>query len=444
MRTELTGWGRSTRSVADLIAVTEVDQISHLVSTAPQRGILARGMGRSYGDTAQNGGGVVVDCSALNHIEINGSMVRVGAGVRLADLIQVLLSLGLFVPVTPGTSQVSIAGLIATDVHGKNHHVDGSWGNHVVAIDIVDGTGAHRTLTPDSPAQDEFWATIGGLGLTGIITGVTFAAIRVPSSRMRVTTQRFDNLDELMQAMLAADSSATYSVAWVDNVGLTGHLGRGILSTGEHADVSTKAKSPVSRNRNVRVPAVMPPGLLTTGSVAAFNEMWWRVSGRPRLDADQSISAFFHPLDGVGEWNRIYGPAGMVQYQFVVPDDAGSVIDLALRRLREANAPSFLSVLKRFGLANPAPLSFPMSGWTLALDLPAGNPRLPAALAELDAIVLDAGGRHYLAKDSHMGSGAVLRGYPQLAAWRSVQRRMDPRGVFHSDLDRRVCLTGRA
>ena len=442
MRTMLTGWGRSTRSVADVVPVTGTDQIAELIATAPERGILARGMGRSYGDAAANAGGIVLDTAALDDITIEGTTVRVGAGVVLADLIDVLLRQGLFVPVTPGTSQVSIAGLIATDVHGKNHHVDGSWGNHVTSIDLVDGTGALRTLTPET---EEFWATVAGMGLTGVITAATFTAIEVPSSAMRVTTRSWRDLDEVMDAMREADRTARYSVAWIDSVGLTGPLGRGIVSTGEHADAPARGSHAAPRprhrpHRRPSIPDVVPSGVLSRWSVGAFNELWWRVSGRPRTNSIESISSYFHPLDGVTDWNRVYGSAGMVQYQFVVPDDASEVIGIALRRLRDAHAPSFLTVLKRFGAANPAPLSFPMPGWTLALDLPAGNPRLPDALTELDTIVLDAGGRHYLAKDAHMGPDALTRGYPRLDEWRAVRERMDPRGVFHSDLDRRVHL----
>lgn len=440
MGTALTGWGRSTHSVAEVIAVHDVAHVSETIASAPPRGILARGLGRSYGDAAANAGGLVLDCSALDSLDITGTQVTAGAGLRLADLIDRLLAQGLFVPVTPGTSQVTVAGLIAADVHGKNHHVDGSWGQHVTSLDLVDGTGTLRTLTPQQP---EFWATVAGMGLTGVITSATFTAIEVPSAMMRVTTRSFTHLDDVMNAMREADRSARYSVAWIDSVGLTGRLGRGIVSTAEHADVPSTPRPVRSRVAGRRgVPATLPPGLLNSLSVGAFNEMWWRVQGRTRQDALQSIGSYFHPLDGVADWNRIYGPAGMVQYQFVVPDDAEELIGIALDRLRAAHAPSFLSVLKRFGPGNDAPLSFPMPGWTLALDLPAGNPQLPHALAELDALVLEAGGRHYLAKDAHMTHEAVVLGYPRLAEWRRVRDHFDPHGVFHSDLDRRVELAG--
>ncbi len=442
----LTGWGRSTRSAADVRLVDDPDDIVEIIRSAPERGILPRGNGRSYGDAAQNAGGIVLDLTALDHAEIDGRSVTVGAGVHLDSLIDTLLRHGLFVPVTPGTSQVTIAGLVAADVHGKNHHVDGSWGHHVTSLDLIDGTGRTRTLTPKGPDSDLFWATIAGMGLTGVITSITFTALEVPSPQMSVTTTPVRELPELMERMRAADDTAHYSVAWVDSVGLTGPLGRGILSTAEHAEADPRRArhaSPAaesSRRRPPSMPKGMPGGLLSSLSVGAFNEMWWRYSGRPRRDHRESVRSYFHPLDGVAEWNRIYGPAGMVQYQFVVPDEAGELIGTNLQRLKDAQAPSFLTVLKRFGPGNDAPLSFPMPGWTLALDLPAGNPRLPAALADLDALVSEAGGRHYLAKDAHVSPAAIRRGYPDLSRWQATRRELDPQGVFNSDLARRLQL----
>ena len=444
----LTGWGRSTRSAADVRLVDDPDDIVEIIRSAPERGILPRGNGRSYGDAAQNAGGIVLDLTALDHVEIDGRSVTVGAGVHLDSLIDTLLRHGLFVPVTPGTSQVTIAGLVAADVHGKNHHVDGSWGHHVTSLDLIDGTGRSRTLTPKGPDSHLFWATIAGMGLTGVITSITFTALEVPSPQMSVTTTPVRELPELMDRMRDADDTAHYSVAWVDSVGLTGPLGRGILSTGEHAEADPSRPrhagpaAEAGRRRPPSVPRGMPSGLLSSFSVGAFNEMWWRYSGRPRTDHRESVRSYFHPLDGVAEWNRIYGPAGMVQYQFVVPDEAGELIGTTLQRLKDAQAPSFLTVLKRFGPGNAAPLSFPMPGWTLALDLPAGNPRLPGALADLDALVSEAGGRHYLAKDAHVSPAAIRRGYPDLSRWQSTRRELDPQGVFDSDLARRLQLIG--
>ncbi len=437
----LSGWGRATWSAATVAAPASVDDVVDLIEQAPERGILARGLGRSYGDVAQNAGGVVVDLSAFDEITITGHEVRVGAGVHLSHLIDVLLAHRLFVPVTPGTSHVTVGGLLAADVHGKNHHVDGSWANHVTSLDIVTGDGQVRTLRPDDATAQQFWATAGGMGLTGIVTALTFTAIPVTSDHMRVTTQRISNIGELMTRMREADTTARYSVAWIDTTGLTGQLGRGILTTAEHDDrVDHTHRS--TRTRTRTMPARIPSGLLRPLTVGAFNAAYYQLMGRPGVDVSVPLRAYFHPLDGIAQWNRVYGKRGFVQYQFVVPDESAWVIDTALKLLRSIGAPSAVSVLKRFGAGNPGPLSFPAPGWTLALDIPVGPPALAATLDHLDDIVITAGGREYLAKDARMSPWALRRGYPRLEEWQETAARMDPRGIFTSDLDRRLRLRG--
>lgn len=448
----LTGWGRATSSVAEVRVTRSVDDVQSAVLDARERGsrgVLARGLGRSYGDAAQNAGGVVLDLAPLADIAVDGDVVRLGPGAVLHDVMRALLPRGLFVPVTPGTRQVTAGGLLAADVHGKNHHRDGSWGNHVTEISLVTASGDVRTLHPDGPEAAAFWATVGGMGLTGVVVQQKVRAIPVDTAWMAVTTRAYPNLVELMEAMRAADADAPYSVAWVDSVGATGDLGRGIVSTGRHArldEIPARARRDplaVPRHAMLATPAVVPGGLLRPLTVGAFNDLWWRVSGRPASDAPQHISGFFHPLDAVRDWNRIYGRAGMVQYQFVVPDDAADVVAHVLAALRDAQAPSFLSVLKRFGPGNAAPLSFPTTGWTLALDLPAGNPRLAATLEGLDRAVIECGGRFYLAKDARMSQRTFAAGYPRLDQWRAARNRLDPDGIFISDLARRLGVTAR-
>ena len=438
----LTGWGRSTWSAATIAAPRSIDEVVDLVNNAPARGILARGMGRSYGDAAQNAGGTVLDLSAFNDITIHGRDVRVGAGVVLSDLIDVLLAHRLFVPVTPGTSQVTVAGLLAADVHGKNHHIDGSWANHVTSIEIVTGDGQVRTLRPDDESAQHFWATAGGMGLTGIVTALTFTAIPVASNQMSVTTRRIPDLGTLMDAMRDADTTARYSVAWIDSTGLTGQIGRGILTTAEHDDRPGHAAHAPRPTRTLTMPARIPSGLLRPFTVGAFNSAYYRLMGREGTNVAMPLRSYFHPLDGIAEWNRVYGRRGFVQYQFVVPDASAWVINTALQLLHSIGAPSAVSVLKRFGAANPGPLSFPMPGWTLALDIPIGPPALAATLDHLDDIVITAGGREYLAKDARMSPWSLRRGYPRLGAWQETAAEMDPRGIFTSDLDRRLNLRG--
>ncbi|MFM9134563.1 MAG: FAD-binding protein [bacterium] len=443
----VSGWGRCTASVARTLAVTSAEQVAEAIRGSGPRGIVARGAGRSYGDASQNAGGDLLDLSALRSARLSddGAEVTVDAGMTLHDLLAWMLPRGLMVPVSPGTGRVTIGGMVAADVHGKNHHVDGSFGTHVTRIEIVDGRGDLRTLSPGEP---EFWATVGGMGLTGVITRVSFAPVPVSTSYLLVDVQRHDDLGELMDAMRERDREVRYSVAWLDSVGRGGPLGRGILSGGVHAspdDLGPRLRrNPLDpgHERMLGTPRWVPGGLLNAWTVGAFNAAWYAREGRPRTGEVQHLARFFHPLDRVDGWNRVYGPAGFVQYQFAVPDAAAEVVADVLDRLSRAGAPSFLTVLKRFGPGNAAPLSFPAPGWTLALDLPAASPGLRDALPALDRIVVESGGRFYLAKDAHVSPAAFAAGYPRLEDWRRTRDAMDPDGRFVSDLARRLELTG--
>ena len=445
----LTGWGRTAPSLAHVHAARDVDDVVTLVATAREhessRGVLARGLGRSYADAAQSGGAVVLDMAGLDSWTFDASAcaVTAGGGTSLDALLRGIVPQGAFVPVTPGTRYVTVGGAIAADVHGKNHHGAGSFGSHVQGMEVVNGRAEVVSVKPTGRTAKQFWATTGGMGLTGIITRATFSCIPISSASMLVDTERTESLDDLMARMLARDDEYRYSVAWIDT---THPSGRGVLTRGDHAPVDAL---PVNRRTDalaydpqprLTVPNVVPGGLLNRWSVRAFNEFWFRRHPRSRAGELMSIPAFFHPLDGVGDWNRMYGPRGFIQYQFVVPDDAASIVPMALERLRSVSAPSFLTVLKRFGAANPGPLSFPQPGWTLAADLPSGIPGLARVLDELDEAVASAGGRLYLAKDGRQSSTMLQRTYPGLAAWQAVRRTMDPHGIFTSDLARRLSL----
>ena len=439
----LTGWGRTSPSSAVRRPVTSEAEIQLAIRAAGPRGVLARGLGRSYGDAAQSGGATVLDLSALDSAVLDGTRITAGAGLSLDALLRRIVPSGVFVPVTPGTRMVTVGGAIAADIHGKNHHGAGSFGSHVEQLTLVDGLGQLRTLRPDDETAQDFWATIGGMGLTGVVTQATFTGIPITSSRMVVDTERARDLDDVMARMLARDHEYRYSVAWIDSVAGSG---RGVITRGDHAPVDALPAN--QRDRALQydprpvatAPSFIPGGVLNRLSARAFNEAWFRRHPKQREGELQSIAGFFHPLDGVLDWNRIYGPGGFLQYQFVVPDEAGEIVGLALRRLREIGAPSFLTVLKRFGPANPAPLSFPQPGWTLAADVPARLPGLGVVLDELDEAVTASGGRLYLAKDSRMSPTMFRRTYPRLAEWQLSRQRLDPQGVFISDLSRRLEL----
>jgi decaprenylphospho-beta-D-ribofuranose 2-oxidase len=443
--TTLTGWGRTAPSVADLVDVT-ADEVPELVRRHRERGVLARGLGRSYGDAAQNAGGTVVGpITGPTTVVRTGDvpMVRVAAGTSLHELMAELLAQRLFVPVTPGTRYVTIGGAVAADIHGKNNHRDGSFGDQLVSLDLVTADGERRTVGPDTdPAL--FWATVGGMGLTGVITAVTMRALPVESAYVSVDTERVPEIGELVRRMRASDDDYHYSVAWIDTLARGRSLGRSVLTRADHATAGqlhgAAARDPWAAPKGPRLTVPFtPPGLVTRPTVRAFNELWFRKAPRHRIGELQPIGAYFHPLDVVDGWNRLYGRRGMVQYQLVVPDDAEAAVSDALRLLADAGQPSFLAVLKRFGPGNPGLLSFPMRGWTLALDLPT-SPALGPLFRTLDALVLQAGGRLYLAKDSRLSRETFDRMYEHADDFRKLRREIDPEGTFRSDLGRRLRL----
>lgn len=452
-RALLAGWGRAARSAAEIVEVS-ADTLADAVKALPPRGGIARGLGRSYGDPAQNSGGHVLRLAPSDDrltIDDNDGTVTVGGGMGLDDLLSIIIPRGWFVPVTPGTRFVTVGGAIASDIHGKNHHRDGSFGNHITRMSLMLADTTLAELRPDEePGNDHelFWATVGGMGLTGVIVDATFRLIPIETSRMAVETRRIGDLDEIMSRMTESDRDFRYSVAWIDLLATGRHLGRGVLTNGEHAARDqlgvAAASAPLAYDGKqiVTLPPLVPaPGVINPLTVKAFNEAWYRKAPRSRHDGIESIPAYFHPLDLVGGWNRVYGRSGFLQYQFVVPFGADAVLRTVVQRISAARLPIFLTVLKRFGASNCGPLSFPMGGWTLAIDVAADRSGLADLLRGLDELLLDAGGRHYLAKDFHITPADVRRGYPRLPEWQGTRHRVDPTGVWASDLSRRLDLT---
>ncbi len=444
----VSGFGRAGSSAARVVHADGA-ALAGLVKDLPDRGGIARGLGRSYGDAAQNAGGHVLRLAPDPErmvVDVAAGTVTVGGGVSLADLIARIVPMGWFVPVTPGTRSVTVGGAIASDIHGKNHHVDGSFGQHVERIGLVLADTTTVDIGPDRDPE-LFWATVGGMGLTGVIADATIRLIPIETSRLSVDIRRLGHLDDVMSHMSATDASVRYSVAWIDLLASGARRGRGVVTNAEHAVVDqldeAQRTQPLAyvTPESAAVPTPMPAsGLINRVSVGAFNEMWFRRAPRRRDGVLQSIPTYFHPLDQLRNWNRVYGRGGFIQYQFVVPDDAGDALRAIVERVSAARLPIFLAVLKRFGPGNGAPLSFPMAGWTLAIDVGARVDDLAPLLRSLDDRVLGAGGRHYLAKDFHIGPEAVRRGYPDLPAWLDVRRRVDPTGLWMSDLGRRLHL----
>jgi decaprenylphospho-beta-D-ribofuranose 2-oxidase len=447
----LSGWGRTAWTVADVIATTDENQIRSALSSIGDRGVIARGLGRSYGAAAQNAGGTVLEMTSEHDplgidaiLDPISGILDVAASVSLDSILRMCVPRGWFVPVTPGTRFVTVGGAIASDVHGKNHHIDGSFGEHVRSMTVMLSSGEIVELSPETqPAW--FWATIGGMGLTGIVLRASLQMLSIESSKVRVETERLGNFDAVCDAMSSdgEDDTYRYSVCWVDLLATGASMGRGVLTRGDHATAAeADGDEPLAYDPRLKVsaPGWVPNGLLNKFSIKAFNEAWYRKAPSQRHVGIESIPAFFHPLDGVNKWNRLYGTQGFIQYQFIVPLDRTDVLRKVIETFSGAGVASFLAVLKRMGPQNLAPLSFPTEGWTLTLDMAAGIKGLAELLASVDAMVLDAGGRHYLAKDSHVSPSAVRRGYPRLDEWMSTREAMDPQGMWRSDLARRLGL----
>jgi decaprenylphospho-beta-D-ribofuranose 2-oxidase len=305
--------------------------------------------------------------------------------------------------------------------------------------------GQVRNVTPGSE-PGLFWATAGGMGLTGIIVRATVQLTRVETSRISVDTVRTPDIDETMAYLSRTDDSYAYTVAWSDCLARGGSLGRSVITSGNFA---TPGELPPSGRDDpfkfrpralASAPPVFPSGLLNRYTVALMNETWYRKAPRSRTGEIQAIGPFFHPLDGIRNWNRVYGPAGFLQYQFVVPFGQEDTVRRSFEKISAARAPSFVTVLKRMGEGDPGLLSFPMPGWTLALDFPARTPGLAGLLGWLDDAVLEAGGRVYLAKDARVPARVLAGMYPRLEEFRKLRAEVDPHGIFASDLSRRLSL----
>src|SRR2546423_5015025 len=352
----LSGWGRTAPSTARVLTDPTPASIQQAVRDAGERGVIARGLGRSYGDPAQNAGGLVIDMTRLNRIhciDAGSGLATVDAGISLDALMQAALPLGLWVPVLPGTRQVTVGGAIAADIHGKNHHSAGTFGNHVRGLDLVTADGSIATLTPE---DELFWATVGGMGLTGIIVRATIALTPVESAYFVVDTDRTADLDELLTLLTdGSDDNYDYSAAWFDAISFGAILVRAELTRGS---IYTRDQLPVKLRRDplafdapqlFTAPKALPNGLANKATFLALSEAWYRKAPKRRRGEIQNLTSFYHPLDMIGEWNRAYGPRGFLQYQFVVPFGAEDTFRRIVEQMPRSGHVSFPNGFKRFG-----------------------------------------------------------------------------------------------
>jgi len=454
----LSGWGQVAPGRCRVVELRDGDDVARALSGrspgAPSGGLIARGAGRSYGDAAQNTGGVVLDMTALDEIvSVDAATLRVvaQAGVTIAELLARLSAHGLTLPVVPGTSQITLGGAIASDIHGKNHHRDGGFARHVASLSLLTPAGGVSEISPESdPAL--FYATFGGMGLTGVILQATIRVEPMSAPWVAADTDRTDGLEETL-ALMSGDADGRYSVAWLDLLAAGSKRGRAVVSRADPLPPDVPAPATgrrwwprpeyarsLQRGPAFDVPARLPGSPLFPAGVRAFNALHWRSSPRRERARPVAFVPYFFPLDVLGHWSRLYGAGGLIQYQFVLPLGSHDALERCFALIHDRRLPVYLAVFKRFGPAFGGPLSFPIEGWTLAIDIPAGAPGLYAALDELDGVIAGAGGRVYLSKDARLRPDVLRAMYPALDAFNSVRAQVDPGGVLRSDLARRLGL----
>lgn len=441
LQTTLSGWGRYPRQTCELERPERYADL-HADLHAEAHGVIARGQGRSYGDASLNEHGRVLLTERVNRMldfDVERGVLCAEAGVTLAEVLQLIVPHGWFLPVTPGTKFVSLGGCVAADVHGKNHHHDGGFGEHVLSIELILADGSRKICSASEQAE-LFWATVGGMGLTGVIGEVSLQLVRIDNPAMMVRHHAAENLEQLFALMQDDSIDDRYTVAWIDSMAKRGQFGRGVLMCGHHAvaeDLPRALKFVQKRQR--AIPFDFPAFVLNPASIAAFNALYYRREGAKSGPFLSHYDPYFYPLDSIGEWNRLYGKRGFVQYQCVIPDaQAYEGIKALLQALSDSGRPSFLAVLKRLGAQGSGMLSFPLAGYTLALDLPIRDAGLFSLLSGLDEIVLRHGGRVYLAKDARLSAEAFRAMYPRYEEWRRIKRTVDPHNLFSSSLARRL------
>lgn len=430
----LTSWGRVLRVEQDVVVhENRFELLSKPLDDSAT--FLPYGNARSYGDSCLNAGGTAIKTRALDHFisfDPGTGVLCCEAGVLLCEILRLIVSQGWFLPVTPGTRFVTVGGAIANDVHGKNHHRTGTFGCHVRRFELLRSDG-QRLICSHTDNVDYFAATIGGLGLTGLVTWAEIQLHRIGNSWIDMETIRFESLDEFFMLCEESDRDYEYTVAWVDCAGKGKRLGRGLFMRGNHAPAGVMPGKYSQKRRTF--PVVPPVSMVNSLTLKAFNTAYYHKQLQKKARQIQHYEPFFYPLDGILEWNRMYGPSGFYQYQCVIPMQYGrEAVSALLVEISQSGMGSFLAVLKICGdIASPGMLSFPLPGVSLALDFPNRGDKLHQMFLRLDSIVSGAGGRLYPAKDGRMPSSLFRSGYP---LWTGFTNYIDPR--FSSSFWRRV------
>jgi decaprenylphospho-beta-D-ribofuranose 2-oxidase len=442
MKKQISNWGNYPVIKSDEKGFTYIDQLKQLVAETDH--FIPRGNGRCYGDASLAEKTILTTkFDKILSFDVELGIFECESGLTLDKILEVIVPKGWFLPVTPGTKFITIGGAVGSDVHGKNHHVDGSFSNHIIDMDIMLADGSTLTCSPDQ-YPDLFEATCGGMGLTGMITRVKFRLKKIETSYISQKQIKAENLEQIIE-LFEKYKDYTYSVAWIDCLKKGKDFGRSILILGEHAKVEelsgAKKAEPlkVPSARQITFPFNLPSWVLNTFTVKLFNFFYYGKNFKKEINNIVSYEPFFYPLDAILHWNRGYGKQGFVQYQFVLPLSAKAGLTEILTRISDAGLGSFLAVLKVFG-KQESMISFPEEGFTLALDFPVRN-GLFKFLDELDQVVLKYGGRLYMSKDARMKPEVLQAGYPRLEEFKSIVKKYNPSGKISSVQSERLILT---
>ncbi len=441
----LSGWGRYPFVESYLQRPEKISGFKHILRNSARETFLARGGGRSYGDAGLNNQGQTLLTERINRIlsfDSQTGRLACEAGVTFQELLQVFIPKGWFPTVTPGTKFVTLGGAVAFDVHGKNHHQDSSFCHHIQSLKVLLASG-ETVLCSREDKSELFWATVGGMGLTGVILEVEFDLQRIETAYIQSHNIKAKNLDDAIALFDQYEPQYQYSVAWIDCLSTGKNLGRSILMLGNHAEIpdlppsQQTAPLKVQAKNRLSVPFNAPSGLLNRYTMKSFNTLYYAKQQATEVHRIVDYDSFFYPLDFLENWNRLYGKQGFVQYQFVVPtENSREALIQVLQLCADQGKGSFLAVLKRLG-AQAGLLSFPIPGYTLTLDIPV-KPGLWLFLDQLDQIVMQYEGRVYLAKDARLSPEVFRKMYPDFPQWLAIKSQVDPKNRFCSQMSRRL------
>lgn len=442
MKKEIANWGNYPVIESDEKTFSFTEEVKEYIST--QQGFIPRGNGRCYGDASLSGKTIsTLKYDKVLSFDTEKGIFECQSGLTLDKILEIIVPKGWFLPVTPGTKFITVGGAVASDVHGKNHHVDGSFSNHILEMDVMLADGNTITCSQSS-YSDLFWATCGGMGLTGLITRVKFDLKKIETAYIKQKQVKAKNLEEVIR-LFDEYKHYTYSVAWIDCLKGGNSLGRSILILGEHAKTEdlpeSKKNTPLvlKTKKQITFPFTLPSFVLNKFTVSAFNFLYYGKNFKKEIDNVVSYEPFFYPLDAILHWNRGYGKKGFVQYQFVLPLESKQGLIEIIKKISDHGLGSFLAVLKVFGKQDDL-ISFPTEGYTLALDFPVRKGLLEF-LDELDQVVLKYGGRLYMSKDARMQPTILQAGYKRLPEFIDIVKKYNPENKIRSIQSDRLFLT---